>query len=68
MKLFSYLRELKKSYSGYRPLIKVLIYKKNLLHNLRAFQKNFPQHKIAPVLKSNAYGHGLEVIAKILDG
>lgn len=67
MKIFSYLREIKKFYSGYHPLIEAFIYQKNLLHNLRFFQKKYPKHKIAPVLKSNAYGHGLVPIAKILD-
>ncbi|MFH1182771.1 MAG: alanine racemase [Candidatus Moraniibacteriota bacterium] len=67
MKIFSYLREIKKSYSNYQPLIEVFIYKKNLLYNLKTFQHKFPRHKIAPVLKSNAYGHGLVPIAKILD-
>jgi len=67
MKILSYLRQIKKSFSDYQPLIEVLIYKKNLLHNLRAFQKNYPRQKIAPVLKSNAYGHGLVPVAKILD-
>jgi len=67
MKILNYIRQLKKSFSNHHPLIEVLIYKKNLLYNLRAFQKNFPRHKIAPVLKSNAYGHGLVPVAKILD-
>ena len=67
MKLFSYLREIRKSLTSYRPLIEVLIYKKNLLHNLRTFQRKYPGQQIAPVLKSNAYGHGLVPIAKILD-
>lgn len=61
------MREIKKYYSDYHPLIEVFIYKKNLLHNLHAFQKSYPRHRIAPVLKSNAYGHGLVPIAKILD-
>lgn len=67
MKILSYLREIKRSYSYYRPLIKVLVYKKNLLYNLHTFQKAYPRYRIAPVLKSNAYGHGLVPIAKILD-
>ncbi|MBM3256268.1 MAG: alanine racemase, partial [Candidatus Moranbacteria bacterium] len=67
MKILSYLREIKRSYSNYHPLIEVLIYQKNLLHNLHTFQRNYPRHKIAPVLKSNAYGHGLVPVAKILD-
>ena len=67
MKLLSLLRELKKSFSGYEPLIEVLVYKDRLLHNLHTFQKKYPDCQFAPVLKSNAYGHGLFPVAKILD-
>lgn len=67
MKLLTYLRELRRSFSGYQPLIEVLIYKDRILHNLRTFQKKYPNYQLAPVLKSNAYGHGLFPVAKILD-
>jgi len=67
MELINYLRQFKKSFSGYQPLIEVLIYKGNLLHNLKTFQKKYPDQKVAPMLKSNAYGHGLVPVAKILD-
>lgn len=50
----------------YEPLIIVEIYKSHLLHNLHEFQKIAPESKVAPVLKSNAYGHGLFEIAQIL--
>jgi alanine racemase len=49
------------------PLIEVGISKANLLHNLHAYQSAYPGVAIAPVLKSNAYGHGLATVARILD-
>ncbi|MCX6716140.1 MAG: alanine racemase, partial [Candidatus Taylorbacteria bacterium] len=50
----------------YEPLISVTISKQRLLHNLNEFRKLIPHGVIAPVLKSNAYGHGLLEIANIL--
>lgn len=41
-----------------------LLSHKNLLDNLQAFSSK----KICAMVKSNAYGHGLEEIVKILDG
>jgi alanine racemase len=67
MKLLTYFRQFKKSFSGYRPLIEVLVYKDRLLHNLEVFRRKYPRQQIAPVLKSNGYGHGLVPVAKILD-
>ncbi|HVY67695.1 MAG TPA: alanine racemase [Patescibacteria group bacterium] len=43
------------------------IFKDALLHNLQAYQKAQPSLQFAPVLKSNAYGHGLVPVARILD-
>lgn len=60
------LKSLKKSLSGHQPLIEVFIYKQNLLHNLREYRVNYPNLHFAPVLKANAYGHGLEQTLKIL--
>lgn len=50
---------------SYTPLITVTLSKSALLHNLAALRKLNPL--VAPVLKSNAYGHGLIEIASILD-
>ena len=33
---------------------------------MRAYQQSYPALQFAPVLKSNAYGHGLELVAEIL--
>ncbi len=49
------------------PLITVGISKDALLHNLRAYQGAYPDVAIAPVLKSNAYGHDLGLVARVLD-
>lgn len=51
----------------HEPLITVSISRENLLHNLRSYQQAYPDQSIAPVLKSNAYGHGLVLIAELLD-
>lgn len=51
----------------YYPLNKIEISRKNLLFNYHYLTRFNPSIKIAAVLKSNAYGHGLKEIAKILD-
>jgi len=50
----------------YEPLITVEISKSALLHNLNEFCTIAPHGIVAPVLKSNAYGHGLMEIGHIL--
>lgn len=67
MTLFKYLRNLKKSFDHHSPSIEVLIYKTNLLDNFKEYKRRYPHLSLAPVLKSNAYGHGILQIAKILD-
>ena len=67
MKIFDYYRKIKSKFSHYQPLVEILISKNNLLHNLHEYQKDYPHLSFAPVLKSNAYGHGLIPVAKILD-
>jgi alanine racemase len=51
----------------YQPLIEVRIFKSALLHNLRTFQQKYPKLQFVPVIKSNAYGHGMVEVAGILD-
>jgi alanine racemase len=59
--MFSLLRK------KYQNLNKVLVSQSALKHNYLALSKfNYPA-KIAPVLKSNSYGHGLKIAAKIFD-
>ncbi len=67
MKLINILRTIKKNFSNYRPSVEVLISRKNLLHNLNAYQEKYPEISFAPVLKSNAYGHGLIEVGRILE-
>ncbi|MCD4760812.1 alanine racemase, partial [bacterium] len=43
------------------------INKENLFHNTAQFKKIAPQSQIWPVVKSNAYGHGLAEIVGLLD-
>ena len=52
---------------SYEPLIKVEISKSRILNNFYQFHKLTQNGQIAPVLKSNAYGHGILLIAKILE-
>jgi len=51
----------------HKPLVEVLVYRDNILHNLRVFRDASHNLQIAPVLKSNAYGHGLKEVAGVLD-
>lgn len=51
----------------YEPLIHIGISRSRLLHNLAQFRTLAPNGCIAPVLKSNAYGHGLLEVAHILE-
>ncbi len=60
-------RMMRRSFSEYSPSIEVLISKSAILHNLQAYRRTYPNAMIAPVLKSNAYGHGIVGVAEILD-
>lgn len=51
----------------YRNLNTLHVFKDALKHNLHLYQKLCPQQAICPVLKSNAYGHGLSLVAQALD-
>lgn len=67
MRILQIFRSLQKKFSKYEPLVEVVIKQKNLQHNLKTFQESLPKGmQIAPVLKSNAYGHGLLTVAQIL--
>ena len=48
------------------PLVTITISKSALINNLNLFKEIAPNHQVAPVLKSNAYGHGLNIIAEEL--
>ncbi|PIR06408.1 MAG: alanine racemase [Candidatus Komeilibacteria bacterium CG11_big_fil_rev_8_21_14_0_20_36_20] len=49
------------------PLTWIEIDSQNLAHNIQQFKKIAPQSQIWPVIKSNAYGHGFQEIAGLLD-
>ena len=52
--------------NAYEPLNRVLLDVEALRSNLALFRKKLPGIAVAPVLKSNAYGHGLREIAGAL--
>ncbi len=49
------------------PLNKIYVSRNNLLRNYEYLSSINSKIKIAPVLKSNAYGHGIELVGKTLD-
>ncbi len=62
------LKNLKKFFrSSYTPLNTIVISRKNLLHNYRYISSINPSIKIAPVVKSNGYGHGIAIVGKVFD-
>lgn len=52
---------------GAHPLNKIFISSANLVGNYVLLSKINPKVKIAPVLKSNGYGHGIVEVGEILD-
>lgn len=63
----SFFRFIRKSRVRYTPLVFVRVHTRMLRENLCAFQRTFPTLAVAPVLKSNAYGHGLVAVARLFD-
>ncbi len=63
------LRKILRKYFGreYKNLNKIEISKPALRNNFNYFQSKHPHTKICPVLKSNAYGHGLKILAEFID-
>lgn len=51
----------------YEPLVTVEVARENILHNLELFLEQVSPWGVAPVLKANAYGHGLIEVARIVD-
>lgn len=52
---------------NYKTLNLIEVDSKALRHNYHYFQNLHAESQIAPVLKSNAYGHGLTLVGKYLD-
>ncbi len=48
------------------PMNIIYIHKKNILRNVEYLQSLQPNSQLFPVLKSNAYGHGIKQMIKIL--
>jgi len=67
MRLIDLIRRLRRRLRGYEPLVLVALSRSALLHNLQTFREAYPGVAVAPVIKSNAYGHGLLEVAGILD-
>lgn len=53
--------------SSYQTLNLIQISKNALLSNFHFFQQLNPKSYLCPVLKSNAYGHGLKLVGKFVD-
>lgn len=51
----------------YQTLNIIEVSKSNLLHNYKYLSSINRKVRIAPVVKSNGYGHGIENVAKVLD-
>ncbi|MDP2855860.1 MAG: alanine racemase [bacterium] len=68
MKILNFLRQVKNLFEDPEGrLLRIEIDSRNLLHNISQFHQKFPEHQLAAVLKSNAYGHGLKEIGSFLD-
>lgn len=63
--MLNFIRKIKKP--KYQALNTVKIIKDNLIHNLNYISSLQEQAEIFPVLKSNAYGHGLKEVCQILN-
>lgn len=49
------------------PLVTIDIFSDALIYNLNQFRKITPHKNVVPTLKSNAYGHGISLIARELE-
>lgn len=65
--LKNFFRKLRDKRFSYKPLVQMVLSERALLHNFHTFQNIQRGVVIAPVLKSNAYGHGLIGVAQKLD-
>lgn len=63
----AFIRKVREKRFSYEPLVKVEVDGEQLIKNFRVFNEMRPGVRVAPVLKSNAYGHGLLLIGKKLD-
>lgn len=61
------IRKIREKKFSYEPLVKIILDGAQLTKNFRTFVSLREGLRIAPVLKSNAYGHGLLIVGKKLD-
>ena len=61
------LADVRNKKKAYRTLNHITLKRASVLHNVSLVQGQHPQQAIIPVLKANAYGHGLKEIATILN-
>lgn len=54
-------------WSRYKTLNKINVSRGNLIQNYKLLSALNSNIKVAPVLKSNAYGHGITIVGRILD-
>lgn len=54
--------------TSYQPLNRIELSSSRCLRNVALLQTQHPDHEVIPVLKGNAYGHGLREMAQILNG
>lgn len=64
--MLNYIRKLRRSLRVHKPVITIEVNRNAILKNLKLMQSLAPNWEIAPVLKSNAYGHDLVLVAEIL--
>ncbi len=64
-----YLKKVVSNYSSndYQTLNLINLSSDNLIHNYNLFKNLNPKLQIIPVLKANAYGHGIKQVASILN-
>lgn len=63
---YSFLKKVKNKILKYQYSITVFISKDRLLYNIQRYRDRYRDFQYSPVLKSNAYGHGLLEVASIL--
>lgn len=61
------LDQLRRKSQHYRTLNRIELRRDAALHNVRLIQAQHPSQSVIPVLKGNAYGHGLREVAEILN-
>lgn len=53
--------------NNFKTLNRIEISRNNLVNNFNLFQSQHPKMQIIPTLKSNAYGHGIDQVGRLLN-